>query len=150
MLRILLADRFKLTLHRETKELPVYTLFVGKNGSKLQEATEEQRSSSSVNGTDRGLQMVYQGTVMPLLINTLANMLGRHVGQDWARRKIQFQAGVGGCPLPEARQQCDFRARRHVPDLFTALQEQLGLMLEVKKGPVEVLVIDHAEKATEN
>src|ERR1700733_5531085 len=60
MLQTLLAERFKLGVHRETKDLNVYTLVVGKNGSKLQEATEEQKSCSSVTGTNRGLQMVYQ------------------------------------------------------------------------------------------
>lgn len=151
MLRTLLAERFKLAVHRETKDLPVYTMVVGKNGSKLQEATEEQKSSSSVRGTSRGLQMTYQKVAMPLLINTLANMLGSPVldktgltGRynftlEWTDER--FRRPANGPDAPE------FEA---FPDLFSALQNQLGLKLEVKKGPVEVLVVDHAEKATEN
>jgi uncharacterized protein (TIGR03435 family) len=148
MLQTLLAERFKLVLHRETKELPVYTLLVGKNGSKLQEAKEEEKGSSSVTPTPRGLQMIYQKVAMPLLINTLANMLGSPVldrtgltGRydftlEWSPDSFQRPGnGVAAEPWP---------------DIFAALQEQLGLRLEKKKGPVEVLIVDHAEKASEN
>jgi uncharacterized protein (TIGR03435 family) len=150
MLQTLLADRFKLAVHRETKELPVYTLVVGKRGSKLREATEEEKGSTNMRGTSRGIEMVCQKASMALLINTLANMLGSPVldktgltGRydftlEWAPDSSQVQRQGNGTPVEPG------------PDIFGALQEQLGLRLEKKNGPVEVLVVNHAEKASEN
>jgi uncharacterized protein (TIGR03435 family) len=154
MLQTLLADRFKLALHRETKELPVYTLVVGKNGSKLQEAKEEERTTVT-NGAAAGrIQMTFQKHTLATLVNTLANMLGSPVldktgltGRydfklEWApdlpRRVNGDPPLINGVPVESG------------PDIFLALQEQLGLKLEKKKGPAEVLVVDHAEKASEN
>lgn len=151
MLQTLLAERFKLGVHRETKDLNVYTLVVGKNGSKLQEATEEQKSSSSVTGTNRGLQMVYQKVALPLLINTLANMLGSPVlDKTGLAGRYNFKLEWADPRFGRPGNGTDAPPVDSFPDLFTALEEQLGLKMEVKKGPVEVLVVDHAERATEN
>jgi uncharacterized protein (TIGR03435 family) len=145
MLRTLLAGRFKLAVHRETKDLPVYTIVVGKNGPKLQEATQEQKGSSNVRGTSRGLQMTYQKVAMPLYmlgspVLDKTGLTGRYnFTLEWTDER--FRRPANGPDAPEVET---------FPDLFSALQNQLGLKLEVKNGPVEVLVIDHAEKATEN
>jgi uncharacterized protein (TIGR03435 family) len=148
MLQTLLAERFKLALHKDTKEIRVYTLTVGKNGSKLKETPEEEKGSSNVGGTPRGLQMVYRKANILLLVNTLANMLGSPVVDKTGltgRYDIRLEWTDDRFRRPADSMSADL-----APDLFTALEEQLGLKMEVKKGPAEVLVVDHAERASEN
>jgi uncharacterized protein (TIGR03435 family) len=152
MLRGLLADRFKLTLHRETKELKFYALTVAKNGPKLQSAKEGDRSS------DHGLER-FRGDLtefanllslrlsMPMPMTDDPSVPIRATGVpppvlDKTGIKGVFDISVGIKPEPGA-------------DTFVlwqrVLEEQLGLKLESQKGPVEVLVIDHAERVpTEN
>jgi uncharacterized protein (TIGR03435 family) len=153
MLQALLADRFKLAVHRETKELPVYTLVVAKNGSKLQEAKAERTNVTNTAEAGR-IQMGFQKHSLAVLVNFLANMLGSPVLDktgltgvydfklEWApdlpRRPNGDAPMLNGVPVESG------------PDIFAALQEQLGLRLERKKGPAEVLIVDHAEKASEN
>ena len=152
MLQSLLEERFKLKLHRERKEEPVYELVIANGGSKLQEATD------SVKQQRRGLRMgrgQLSGTAAPvsILVNQLSQQLGRSVidktglaGEydfdlKWAPDSSQSQAG-----LPDTEPPPDPAG----PSIFTAVQEQLGLKLESTRGPVEVLVIDSAEKPSEN
>lgn len=140
MIQALLADRFHLSLHRETRQLPIYALVVGKTGPKLQAA------DSSVGGTKTMLgQLIVKKMSMTTLAEILAFDLERPVRDEtglkgdfaftleWTRGLAESDAG------PSSR-----------PSLFTAVQEQLGLKLESTKGPVEVLVIDHVEKPSEN
>ena len=150
MLQTLLADRFKLAVHRENKELPVYTLVIGKTGSKLREAKDDE--NYSVTPVGRGA-IAFQKENMGSLANTLANILGSPVSDqtglkgpydfklEWTDATRSQTPGNGNQPLPVDSG----------PDIFAAVQEQLGLKLEAKKGPVEVLIVDHAEKVpTEN
>ena len=76
MLRTLLADRFKLVVHREAKEMPVYTLVVGKNGSKMQEAKEGEKTFANVVGPGH---LVFTGMNMLGLVITLSNTLGNPI-----------------------------------------------------------------------
>ena len=152
MLQTLLADRFKLLVHRETKELDVYSLVIGKNGPKLQEAKEEERTGATPVVGPLGLRWTF--LKMPMaggLVNFLANTLDSPVLDKTELKgfydfKLEYtdprfqRPGSGGTP----------QSLDAPPDLFGALQEQLGLKLEKKKGPGEVLVVDHAEKASEN
>jgi uncharacterized protein (TIGR03435 family) len=154
MLQALLADRFKLAVHRETKELPVYTLAVGKNGSKLQEAKEDEKTDFTLGAAGGRLQRGFQKQGLAILVNMLANMLDSPVLDktglnghydfklEWAPdlpRRVDGSAPMLNGVTVESG-----------PDIFMALQEQLGLKLEKKKGPAEVLIVDHAEKASEN
>ena len=147
-LQALLADRFKLTLHRETREESVYALVAGKGGIKFQQA----------NGNFGGLrigksQFTGSGASVEMLATALANQLGRPV-VDRTGLKSQFdfklewtpdavQASPPGVDTPSP-------ASPGGPSIFTAIQEQLGLKLESSKGPVEMLVIDHVERPSEN
>ncbi len=72
MLQNLLADRFKLSVHRATKEITVYSLTIGKNGSKLSTPPADQPSNVVID--DRGA-IVFQNATLAGLVNTLANML---------------------------------------------------------------------------
>jgi len=152
LIQKLLADRFQLTVHRDTKELPIYALVVGKNGSKLKE--------SAANGPGPQIRMGRglingQGMGMEMFANQLSNAIGRTVldktdlkGQYDIKLEFTPEDGPGHGPGdgPEAAPPPDTT----VPSIFTALQEQLGLKLESSKGPVQIIVIDRIEKPTEN
>lgn len=156
MMQTLLAERFKLTFHRETKELPVYGLVVAKNGSKLQQSEAADRQQLRMG---RGL-ISGKGMSMAMLANQLAQQLGRSVidqtglkGQydiqlEWTPDTTERKGMGDGDPRPnsEAAPAPDPSG----PSIFTAVQEQLGLKLEGQKGPVDILVIDHVEKPSEN
>ena len=145
MVQALLADRFQMAMHYETRELPIYDLVVAKNGPKLGAV---QNSGSSVN--------VWYGRMevqMPNSVAVLADELSKVAGRDVVDKtgiagrydlKLRFTPDQGpamlnGQPIPDAP-----------PDLFTALQEQLGLKLVPEKGPVRVLVIDRISMPTAN
>ena len=138
MLQSLLATRFQLTFHRETRELVLYDLVVGKGGPKLHEVDKA--------GLGLGLgatRLNGRGATMPILAGALSDRVGRLV-----RDKTKL-AGYYEFTLtwsPEGTPADD----KNLPDLFTAVQEQLGLKLEPAKGPVEVLTVDHAAKPSEN
>ena len=154
-LRALLTDRFQLVVHKETKDQPIYALVVSKNGAKLKEAkvVERARQGMSMN---RGR---LEGFVAPMemLAQTLSNVTERPVVDktgltgkydfvlEWTpeagadARAQGFGDGINEpAPAPGG------------PTIFTALQEQLGLRLESQKGPVQTIVIDRAEKPSEN
>jgi uncharacterized protein (TIGR03435 family) len=145
-LRELLADRFHLTVHRETKELPIYALTVAKNGPKLKENATTPPGAGIRTACG---QMTGTSTSMA----NLAIMLSRQFD-----RSVQDRTGLTGkydfqlAWTPDAGP-CGATADGLPPDgasIFTALQEQLGLKLESTRGPVEVIIVDHAEKAAEN
>ena len=134
MLQALLADRFKLALHHEAKELRAYRLVSGKNSPTLQEAKAEEKSGVvQENG-----QLTFSNMPLAALINTLANLLDSPVQDETGLRgSYDFKlttATAGDGPT----------------SIFTVVQEQLGLKLEPTKEPLDVLVIDHVEHPTEN
>lgn len=210
MLQNLLAERFKLTLHHEKKDLPMYALVVAKNGPKMKEsppddpeaknenappdpAANEAKARQALEGAVRNLQdgvptkmppgrgmsmMMMNGRAritnpkqtMAQFAEWLVGQLDRPVvdqtgltkkydlsleyapestggrgqmGGALAMARAQMPPAEGGAPAADTESQA--------PTLFAALQEQLGLKLEQKKGPVELLVIDRLEKTpTEN
>jgi bla regulator protein BlaR1 len=167
MLRSLLADRFQLKLHSDTKELPVYALVIAKNGPKLQAARPGDTYPNGFKGPDggggagmmfmggRGGPVRGQGIPISNLVHLLSQQLGRAVlDKTGLTGKYDFtlqwtpdeSQGPPGPPGMDAAAPPDSLG----PSIFTAIQEQLGLKLESQKGPVEILVIDHAEKASEN
>jgi uncharacterized protein (TIGR03435 family) len=144
MIHNLLADRFHLALHRETRELSVYALVVGKNGSKLH-ASELPRSSTS----SRPGKITGQGTFMRNLVEALSRQLDLPV-IDMTGLKGTFDFTLEWAPdrgpSAEPRGAPAPTEAAAGPSIFTAVQEQLGLKLEARKAPVEILVVDHAEK----
>jgi uncharacterized protein (TIGR03435 family) len=152
----LLADRFNLQARRETREMPVYALVIASGGSKLKPATG---SRGLLGG--RG-QMTGTGATLDMLIHLLSNATDRIVidrtGLNGAYDfKLEWTPGpgemglAGGPPPPGvAPGGSEASAPAEGPSLFTAIQEQLGLRLEATKGPVEVVVVDHAEKPSAN
>ncbi len=148
MIQALLADRFKLQFHRETKELPTYSLVVGKGGPKFHEseAVAEERKGPRMR-MERG-RFNLEGAPVAALANQLGQVLGRTVidktgltgNYDFKLEWTPDQRPMEGPPAGDATG----------PSIFTALQDQLGLKLESTKGPVEILVIERAQKASEN
>jgi uncharacterized protein (TIGR03435 family) len=188
MLQNLLAERFKMMVHREAKELPMYSLVVAKNGPKLKEsaivaAPKDVGEPAQLPpppmqpkigqdgfpilpprppGSPIGMivmsgraRMVGQGNSMQDLADRLTGFLKRPVIDATAlKAKYDFtltfspegmNGPMGPMPTPPAP---DPDA---LPDIFAAVQSQLGLKLEPRKVPVEMIVIDHIEKTpTEN
>ena len=144
-IRNLLAERFGLQVHKEIREEQVYTLTVTKSGPKV--------TPNTTPGARQGLTMNperAQGFAAPmsLLAEDLADTLGRPVidktglteKYDW---KLEWADAVTGGA--EAPPQVSAGST-----IFTALQDQLGLKLESTKGPVEVYLIDHIDRPSEN
>jgi uncharacterized protein (TIGR03435 family) len=137
MLQTLLKERFQIALHTEQREITHYELVIGKSWPKLRESTVGPGEAS---GTAR-LDGIRSNRMQ---MNKLAMLLSR-----MTRMPVLDKTGLTGF------YQFDLRYANEVsgdmdhpagPSIFTAVQEQLGLKLESKKGPMEVLVIDHAEK----
>ena len=136
--RDLLADRFRLVSHRETREQPVYALVTAKGGPKFHESGESNSRIRMYRGTISG-----HAAAIGLLALNLSNALERRViDKTGLSGKYDFELKWA----PEAVPPAD----ADPPSLFTALSEQLGLRLESQKAPVEVFVIDAVEKPTEN
>lgn len=164
MLQVLLAERFKLMTHRETKELPIYSLVVAKGSPKLHEAKPGDTYPNGIKAPDgrpaphsfymaRG-ELRSQGLGMDELAHFLTQQTGRTVVDNtglkgnydftlhWTPDLALTPNGGGG---PDSSTSSDSG-----PSMFTAIQEQLGLKLESQRGPVEILVIDHVERPSEN
>jgi uncharacterized protein (TIGR03435 family) len=171
MLQLLLADRFKLKLSHTTKELPVYALVIAKNGPKLQQARPGDTYPKGIKGPDgvghAGVmrmgpgELTGQGIGIKFLVRLLSQQVGRDVLDQtglkgnydltlkWTPEQgegMMLRGPEGGNPGPESAPPPESSG----PSIFTAVQEQLGLKLESTKGPVEILVIDHIERPSEN
>lgn len=129
MMQALLAERFKLAVHRESKELPMFALVQAKGGAKLQEVEFAGGSTSSGRGS-------LKATSIPM--SKLADWLSGQVG-----RPVRDFTGLSG--VYDLAMQWTAETENG-PDLFTAMTQQLGLRLEARKGPVQMIVVDHVEK----
>jgi uncharacterized protein (TIGR03435 family) len=153
MIQKLLADRFKLAFHHDKKELSVYAIVVGKNGPKLTKSAGDPNGLPGLffrglgllpasNASISDLAGVLQSVVLERPVVDQTGLSGRFDFElKWTPDASQFGGRGGGAPQnnPDAP-----------PDLFTAMQEQLGLQLKSTKAPVDVLVIDRVEKPSEN
>ena len=174
MLRSLLADRFKLVVRSEKREMPIYALVPARSDGKL--GTQLRTSDADCSGPASapagppapgqmprcGFMVGFgnlkaRGSTLAALASTLSTFAGRVVidrtaldgGYDidltWTPDQIPRAQG-GDQPVQVNGTTIDPNG----PSLFTALQEQLGLKLESTKGPVDVLVVDRAERPTED
>jgi uncharacterized protein (TIGR03435 family) len=171
MLRTLLADRFKLTMHRETRELPIYTLVMArrdrKTGPQLRQAEVDCANAAAPSlaldfpgsrdpnapcgfvGPGVGGAAKFRGVTMEEFATFLAPIvhsavIDRSGLAGYFDMDLELTAELGPPPPPPGVP--DRFDRSSAPSIFTALQEQLGLTLESSRGPVEVLVIDHVEQ----
>jgi uncharacterized protein (TIGR03435 family) len=137
MARGLLAERFKLIVHHESKEMPVLALVVAKGGPRLQ--TSVGTGGPEVRG-GRG-RLVARKVTMGLLAAQLA---GRALG-----RAVLDRTGIAG-EFDVNLEWTPDESPDPGPSIFAALQEQLGLKLESQKGVVDVVVVDHVERPSAN
>jgi uncharacterized protein (TIGR03435 family) len=147
MLQDLLAKRFNLMLHRETKMLGVYELVSAKAGPRLPApkaggALSAARSSESLPRVEDG-NLVFRGTSMP----EFAEMLSQLRDID---RPVVDRTGIKGVFDITLKGAATAMLQPDGPSLFTLVQEQLGLKLVSAKAPIEVLVVDHAESPSVN
>jgi len=177
MLQSLLADRFQLTVHRETKELPVYALAVARKDGKLGAGLAESKEGVCTQPDPNKLppprepgkaptlfcgQMMMSlnhlsavGVPVENMIPMLSRLLGRtiidktgltakfDIKMDWTPDESQTIQLPPDAPKPAVSDATG-------SSIFTALQEQLGLKLESQKGPVEIFIVERAEKPSEN
>jgi uncharacterized protein (TIGR03435 family) len=148
MFQQLLADRFKLAVHWETRELPVYALVVAKGGPLLHESKNGLGESGTSAGTG---QLSAKGLTLTELAEALTQELSSELGRvviDKTGIQGRYDLALNWTPqsgMNDSASQPDAG-----PSIFTAFKEQVGLKLESARGPVKVLVIDHVEMPTEN
>ncbi len=163
MMQALLADRFQLKYHYETKELPVYVLGVAKGGSKLQESRDadagldifkqpDGSKGEGIRGSVPVGKLTAQRADTDMLAAFFKGLTGREIinqtglrgrydfRMEWSSESTPSQVPGVADPVPD-----DPR-----PSIFTAVQQQLGLRLDASRGPVQILVIDQVEKPSEN
>ena len=152
MLQALLAERFSLKVHREKKQLQLYALMVGKKGPKLKKAPDGEaqlgpifRPVLQANG-ETTIEMTVKNKSMQEVADVFSQLFNRPVlDRTGLKGKFDLTMEYEG----NAEQAGPFTELTG-PGLFTAFQEQAGLKLESTKGSVEVLVIDHVERPSEN
>jgi uncharacterized protein (TIGR03435 family) len=132
LLRQLLADRFKLSVHREPKEVQGYSLQAAKGGPKLEASKGSQSRGAILRGGLRGYDMA---------LDNFASMLSTPLG-----RPVINETGIDGKFDISLDYAIEGAADSTLPSIFTALQERLGLKLVPQKVRIETLVIDHAER----
>ena len=139
MLQAMLADRCKLKVHIETKELPAYDLVIAKGGLKIKEAPSDEK------GTERSSDgnLVARAMLIENLIYSIPAD-GRLIFDKTGLGEKKFDFDLKW--TPENR----LNNGDSGPSLFTALEEQLGLKLVPSKAPGKILVIDHIEKPSPN
>jgi uncharacterized protein (TIGR03435 family) len=140
MLQALLIERFQLGLHREQRELSYVALVTGKKGPKLTEAITD----SDASGNKYLMGRLYSNNISMLMLATLLSRFSGQTVVDMTGLKASYDLkldwtpdNAGAAPLADGDSD---------PSLFAAVEQQLGLKLEVRKGPVEIIVIDHAER----
>jgi uncharacterized protein (TIGR03435 family) len=141
LLQNLLAERFHLRVHRETREGTVYALYVDKSGPKFKEHPGPPENGMNTSKHPGKARMTGTAASMAILTSNLGNQLGR-----FAVDETGLNGGFDFTLEWDPDQSSDSTG----PSIFTSLREQLGLRLESRKGAIEMLVIDGVEKASEN
>ena len=147
MLLPLLTDRFQLKVHTQTRILPVYNLVVLPGGPKFKpSATQNDHGggSTSVNGSNTRVKLSAHDLPMTSLAKSLTDQVHRTV-VDKTGLVVNFDL-----QMQWSKDDDTDSGEKVLPNIFTAIQEQLGLKLESSRGPVETLVVDHAEMPSEN
>ena len=158
MLRPILTDRFHVKVHTEIKTLGVFNLVLTRDGPKFQKSPpptndpdhptppgQPGRGGISINNDD------LTATAVPLSMfsEVLSGQLN-HTVIDKTGLTGDYDLKLKWTPDEDSHNTSDNGAGDRPPDLFTALQEQLGLKLDSAKGPVETLIVDHVEQPTPN
>jgi uncharacterized protein (TIGR03435 family) len=155
MVRSLLEERFRIAVHRESRELPVYAMIVASAGPTLSKNTTNPNGLPSlffkglgvlpaINASMSDLANVMQTAVLDRPVVDRTGLSGRFdFTLTWTPDESQFRGMGVRVPAPSTDPNLP-------PGLFTAIEEQLGLKLESTRAPVEVLVVDRVEKPSDN
>ena len=146
MLLPLLIDRFQLKTHFEVKTLPVYELVVAKGGAKLKLSSDQTPSGGDIN--TNGYSTMVKVTARKAPMDSVAKALSTS-----ADRTVINKTGLTGnfdLDLQFSRNDITDLGADAPPTIYTAIEEQLGLKLEPAKGPVDTLIVDHAEMPSSN
>ena len=145
MLQTLLAERFQLKVHRQSKDMPVYALVVGKSGPKFHESAPDAIFSGfhGLNGRNQSMTM------------TRLAIVADEINNYGLSRPVVDRTGLAGTYDLQMEATPEYRIN-HEPDeqkdisVFDAVQQQLGLKLKPDRAQVEILVVDHIGKPSEN
>jgi uncharacterized protein (TIGR03435 family) len=140
MLQPLLADRFKLAFHRETREMPAYVVTVGKNGLKMTQSQGD--GEMQMKPTGKGLNVQFTHVTLAQLAEMASSPLqGVVVDQTGLKGAWDFTLDMSPAMMnrPADREEA-------IDMIIQVLNDQLGIKIEQKKVPAEVLVVDRAEK----
>ncbi len=152
MMRKLLADRFQLVFQKEQRELPVYALSVAKGGAKISQNTVKNETSG----------VIFRGPGSVLFNNLAMDELCKTLGNAALDRPVVNQTGLQGrydfslvwtpeqLPTSALNQNALSDKGDAPPDLYTAIQQQLGLKIDAAKLSIEVLILDKLEKPSAN
>jgi bla regulator protein blaR1 len=156
MIQKLVADRFKLTFHSDKKELPVYVLSVAKGGPKLTKSEGDPNGLPGLffrgrpgdlgvrNANMADFRGLMQSAVLDRPVIDETGLTGRYdFTLVWTPDESQFSGMGAKIPPPTDTANAP-------PNLYTAIQEQIGLKLEATKAPADVMVIDHVDKPSAN
>jgi len=146
MVQSLLADRFHLAVHKETRELPIYNLVVAKGGAKFLDTKAE---GSKFDRWNSRIELQGGDNTVAVLAEELAEVFGRVV-VDKTGITGRYKIALTWTPDDRAVPPSGTSADQAGPSIYTALEEQLGLKLEPAKGPVQVLVIDSVTQPSAN
>jgi uncharacterized protein (TIGR03435 family) len=142
MLQALLADRFQLRVHHETKEVPMFALVVDKKGAKLKESLPDEPPKGRITGDGSGMHMeVAKGT--------MAQLAGR-LSSNGAGHPVMDKTGLTGIYSYKLEWVNAPGSDSELPILPVALQEQLGLKLEPTKGTSDMIVVEHVARPAAN
>jgi uncharacterized protein (TIGR03435 family) len=142
MLQGLLNERFKLVLHREQRQASYLVLVPGKKGLKIEEA--DPALSGAAGNTFHLGHIESKGVYMPMLATVLSRFMREPV-LDLTGLKGRYVVRLDWTPEPVEPEKPGAEMGKG-PTIYTAIQEQLGLKLESRKGPLEVIVVDSAER----
>ncbi|HUK30007.1 MAG TPA: TIGR03435 family protein [Candidatus Acidoferrum sp.] len=170
MMQMIFIDRCNLKFHRDTKDLQVYNLVIGKNGPKIQQSKIDPATAPAPNAANniragRGGVVEFRALPMTALVQILSQQLGATIVDKtgltglydftWNFAPDGGQGRGGGDGTPPAGGAGGGGGSMLPADpggvsIFTQVQELLGLKLESSKGPIEVIVIDHIERPSDN
>ena len=146
MLQALLADRFKLVVHHESRDLSAYTITQAKNGTKLRTTQGGRENSLSFQGNKLAFRN-YSIAALAKFLSSLPSIDHPVVDATGMEGNFDFEISVDAEGNgPDAVK----RAMLEWPSLFTDLDQQLGLKVEARKGPIDTIVVDRIEKPTPN
>ena len=148
MLQALLAERFKLQVHWETRNMPVYELVVGKNGSKMKESAPGAVRSGHYGVKGRNYDVTLTGADMSDIVDAVSNSFLDRPVVDKTSLTGTYEVKLVYTPATSSNQ----NGEPSLDDvsIFQAVQDQLGLKLEPRTGGVRTLVVDHVEKPSVN